>query len=127
MLQRDYFLLQCYNTTNSLNVQYFKFISIRIISNILKTASNFTYVAFSISRYTSVINTKNKLLLIFKDTSLKSYFLILITFSILINIYTIFITGFMNENFLANPLNDSFRVQNIDDYSESFELSKLYL
>jgi len=120
-------IIYCYNTTNSLNVQYFKFISIRIISNVLKTASNFTYIAFSISRYTSVINTKNKLLLIFKDTSLKSYFLILITFSILINIYTFFITGFIDENFLENPMSDSFRIQNIDDYSESFELTKLYL
>jgi len=131
-------IIYCYKTNVSLKAQYFKFISIRIISNIFKTASNITYLSFTLSRYITATNSKSKVFKYFNYLSLKLYCLILFSFSILINVYTYFVTGFIDANFhgisynsfelsISGSNNLAFKLENIDDYIESFEISQIYL
>jgi hypothetical protein len=63
--------------------------------------------------------------------------LILISFSILINVYTYFVTGFIDENHQSkyghgidsnsDTSNLDTKLENIDDYTDSFDISQIYL
>jgi hypothetical protein len=126
----------CYITKNSIYIQYFKLISVRLICNILSTASNITYVSFTLSRYIVVTNTKLNIFQKFDDISFKLYFLILTVFSFLINVYIFFVSSTKiesssyNQGKRVDSLPDLFRYYNFEeiaDYKQNFENSSAHL
>jgi hypothetical protein len=125
----------CYITKNSIYIQYFKLISVRLICNILSTASNITYVSFTLSRYIAVTNTKLRILKLFGDISFKFYFFILTIFSIFINIYMFFISSIRNETsiffqgktFSLKNLTNSYERIEIDYYKTNLETTSFNL
>jgi hypothetical protein len=80
----------CSKLNNSIYANFFKTYILKMIKNTLSTFSNIAYTSFVLIRYIKITNTKNLMLLKFKDISLKIYLLITICFSILINIYVCF-------------------------------------
>ena len=126
----------CYITKDSIYIQYFKLISVRLICNILSTASNITYVSFTLSRYIVITNTKLRILKLFNDISFKLYFLILTVFSFFINVYIFFVSSTKiesssyNQGKKVDSLPDLFRYYNFEeiaDYKQNFENSSAHL
>lgn len=75
---------------NTIYMQYFKLIAVKFLGNTIKTASNISHVAFTLSRY--VVMTKSNILILkwFSELSVKKFFLITFIFSSAVNIYTCF-------------------------------------
>ncbi len=82
--------LFCSKLNNSIYSNYFKIFVLKMMKNALTTFSNISYTSFVLIRYIKISNTKNVLLLKFKEITLKKYLLIAICFSILINTYVCF-------------------------------------
>jgi len=128
----------CHITKDFIYIYYFKLISVRLLSNILNTASNITYVSFTLSRYIAITNIKLKLFIFFKKISFKLYFLILSIFSILINIYIFFVSPNKTESSsssytqgkrvdeLSNLLSQ-YNFDEIGDYKANFDDSSANL
>ncbi len=82
---------------------YYKTIFILFFGETIKTASNFSFVSFSLSRFLKVTSSKSKLLVKLDKLKKRYYFLISILISVLINFYHIF-----EYNFDLAKIPDSF-------------------
>jgi hypothetical protein len=122
-------IFHCYITKDLIYVQLIKLISVRLIGNILKTASNITYVSFTLSRYLSITNSSNdsNLFKIFEKISFKLYFTIVIIFSSCINGYVYFISPIKDSSLIYSSQNitngNSYKWESVGDYKQNFETS----
>jgi hypothetical protein len=121
-------IFHCYITKDLLYVQLIKLIAVRLIANILKTASNITYVSFTLSRYLSITNSSNdsNLLKIFEKISFKLFFTIVIIFSGCINGYVYFISPIKETSLIYSSQNitmNSYKWESVGDYKQNFETS----
>jgi hypothetical protein len=128
----------CHITKDFIYIYYFKLISVRLLSNILNTASNITYVSFTLSRYIAITNIKLKIFIFFEKISFKLYFLILSIFSVFINIYIFFVSPNKTESSsssytqgkrvdkLSNLLSQ-YNFEEIGDYKANFDDSSAHL
>ena len=83
----DYF---CSALKTSQMISYFKNVVLKLIYNSLTTFSNLAYSAFVLTRFIKITNTKNEILKKFEKISLKTYLIVTIIFSILINLFLCF-------------------------------------
>lgn len=127
-------IFHCYTTKNLVYIQYFKLISVRLVGNTLKTASNITYVSFTLSRYIMVTNYDLKLFKIFQKLSLKFYFLLLGLFSISVNGYVYFVSPtkdaslmYSGNSDISKNITDLYKWESIGDYKQNFENSNFQL
>jgi len=82
----EYFWCMSYLNKSSY-AQYFNLIFIKFIGKSFRSASNFSHVMFSLSRYLKISKRESDFM---KKISAKSYFLIIFIFSCLINLNTFF-------------------------------------
>jgi hypothetical protein len=127
-------LFECYFTRNYIYVRFFKLNSVQLIGNILKTASNITFVSFTLSRYIVMTSSKLRIFKIFDQSSIKKYLLITTVLSILINIHIYFITSTNNQTSSdeqglkrANGIFNAYSAVEYEDYKLNFELSNVIL
>ncbi len=69
---------------------YYKTIFVLFIGETIKTASNFSFISFSLSRYIKVTSTKSRLLLKIDKLKKRYYFLNSLIIAIFINLYHLF-------------------------------------
>jgi hypothetical protein len=69
---------------------YYKTIFVLFIGETIKTASNFSFISFSLSRYIKVTSTKSRLLLKLDKLKKRYYFLNSLIIAIFINLYHLF-------------------------------------
>jgi len=88
-------LFECYYSRNYITIRYFKLIAIKLLGNILKTASNITFISFSLSRYLAMTNNNNnlKIFKIIDKNSFKIFVFVTFLVSILLNIHFYFISS----------------------------------
>jgi len=127
-------LFECYFTRNYIYVRYLKLIIVQLIGNILKTASNITFVSFTLSRYIVMTSSKLRIFKIFDQSSIKKYLLVTTILSILINIHIYFITSTNNQTSSdeqglkrANGIFNAYSAVEYEDYKLNFELSNVIL
>ncbi len=117
-------LFTCYPyTSSSIYIQFTKLILVRLVGNILKTASNIAFTSFTLSRYVAITMRKLKILLFLDKISIKKHLALNIIFSIFINVYIYFIAATDPSKYpqmrLFNPSNYSpAYFQDVDDYKE---------
>jgi hypothetical protein len=69
---------------------YYKTIFVFLIGETLKTAANFSFISFSLSRYIKVTSTNLSFLLKLDKLKKRNYFLISLIISVFINLYNLF-------------------------------------
>ncbi len=113
---------------------YYKTIFVLFIGESIKTASNFSNISFSLSRYIKVTSFKSSTFLLKLDQIKKRYYLIFsIIISVFINLYHLFEYNFnlakKEESFFQlNSLESYFKYSNpSDEFIENFSLSVYYL
>ena len=114
---------ECYYSRNYITIRYFKLISIKVIGNILKTASNILFISFTLSRYIEMASNTFRIFKIINQSSIKKYLFVILTISILLNIHIYFIssTNIQSSLDLQGDVSDIKLVNNpytIDTYEE---------
>ena len=91
----EYFCSAYYD---SLIAQYFDKIAFKLFKNSLKTFSNISYLAFILTRYINITNTKNVHLKRFQKLKYRYYILFTVIISLLLNIYIYFEYRFIGKD-----------------------------
>lgn len=102
----------------SIYVQYLNLILVKIICNIFKSCSNITQISFTLSRYITISNTTSPILNRFQKVSFKKYLIIILLFSIMINIHNCFEYIIKRSTKASNQL-QAFFVANYSAYYKS--------
>jgi hypothetical protein len=82
--------LYCSSLFTSTISQYFKIYVINFFGNVIKMSTNFSYIFFSISRYTLVSNKTKGFLKKFIGINMKKFYFMLILFCLLISLFKAF-------------------------------------
>lgn len=82
--------LFCSPIYKNLFAQYFYIVIIKLVGNSARTCSFWSNASYSMSRYIKISATKNSFLKKIDQISSKSYLLIILTFSLLINVSIVF-------------------------------------
>ena len=95
--------------------RYFNIILIKFFGNVFKSCFNFYYSLFTINRYVSVSDTNNHYLKIISKINFKKKLLIIVTSSLVLNLYTYF----QFSNYISDEVR-SFRILRV--FSSHYEL-----
>jgi len=80
----------CSSINNSIYSFYINVIVIKLVKNSLNTLANISYTGFVLTRFIKITNTRNRTLTKFKEANLKTYLLVVIIVSVLLNLYSCF-------------------------------------
>ena len=112
---------------------YFKTIFILFIGETIKSASNFNYISFSLSRYIKITSSKNVYLLKFNELKKLKFIFILLIISVFINLYHFFEYNFNLSKFPEyiaglEELESFFKYSNpSDEFINNFSNFQYYL
>ena len=132
-----HFVLQNSNDINlngvklSLYSQYIHLIIVKYIGNLVKTGTNISHISFTLCRYISITNKTNFIFdKFYKLNAIKTFFIILI-FSILINLFTLFqfdiksfdLNTVQLHSITASNYSNYYKQEPFEDYKENFSES----
>ena len=113
----DIFCSEIYESTE---LKYTKVILIKLIGNAAKTCSNIAHVSFCLSRYKKMKGLDYLLIKSFNNLSTKLYLILIIIFSILLNLYKYFqFSLYFKTSFKFYRLSDFFTQDSFYDYKEN--------
>ena len=70
--------------------QYIHLVLAKVFVNVFRTASNLSYMAFTLSRFISTTNAKNRYLIKFQELNAKKCIFLILTISLLVNVHVYF-------------------------------------
>ena len=119
----------CSEMYESIELKYTKVILIKLIGNAAKTCSNIAHVSFCLSRYKKMKGLDYLLIKSFNNLSTKLYLILIIIFSILLNLYKYFqfsiqFTFKFKPLFKFYSLSDFFTQDTFYDYKENLTSSE---
>jgi hypothetical protein len=115
----------CSELYESIELKYTKVILIKLIGNAAKTCSNIAHISFCLSRYKKMKGLDYLLIKSFNNLSTKLYLILIIIFSILLNLYKYFqFSLYFKTSFKFHRLSDFFTQYSFYDYKETLTSSE---
>ena len=124
-----------YNFYQTIYAQFLSLILSKFLLNVIRTASNITYILFSLSRYLTITNQKGKYSEMFNKLSINIFLFATLTVSVLINVQVFFqfkITYSQTETrqlheFDPGKYSHYYKVEPMDDYKENFSSNSEFI
>ncbi len=116
------------NSNSIIYYEYIYLIVVKLIGNLAKTCSYISHASFALSRYITITNLNYSVLEKFNKTKKKIYFIIIILFSLLINLFVCFQFSIISSDkqqfqmfrFDASNFSNLYKQDTINDYKETF-------
>lgn len=129
MMECKFIDLFCSAIYESFYTQVFNVFVVKFLGNTLKTASNISHIAFTLSRYVVIVNDSKSISYRLVGMNFKAYLIILFTISLFINVNTCFEYTFETKTTyfkLSSKSNNLvYKKQSpVDDFVEDFSISK---